>query len=92
MAFGDHRSGAPVVQGVVEYLLQRGALVSVSDSQAMGTFQKALKESGLRDALKGLNVQFREFRESIKVAENPSTESRSQGTSWRPMPWSTCRN
>jgi len=67
MAFGDHRSGAPVVKGVVEYLLQRGVLVSVSDSQAMGTFQKVLKESGLRDALKGLNVQFREFREFIKV-------------------------
>lgn len=56
-----------VVKGIVEYLLQRGARVSVSDSQAMGTFQKALKESGLRDTLKGLKVEFREFRESVKV-------------------------
>lgn len=55
-----------VVKGIVEYLLHRGARVSVSDSQAMGTFQKVLKESGLRDALKGLNVECREFRESVR--------------------------
>jgi uncharacterized protein (DUF362 family)/NAD-dependent dihydropyrimidine dehydrogenase PreA subunit len=56
-----------VVKGVVEYLLQRGAGVSISDSQAMGTFHKVLKESGLKEALSGLDVEFREFRESVKV-------------------------
>jgi uncharacterized protein (DUF362 family)/Pyruvate/2-oxoacid:ferredoxin oxidoreductase delta subunit len=56
-----------VVRGVAEYLLQRGARVSICDSQAMGTFQKVLKESGLKDALKGLDVECREFGESVKV-------------------------
>jgi uncharacterized protein (DUF362 family)/Pyruvate/2-oxoacid:ferredoxin oxidoreductase delta subunit len=56
-----------VVKAIAEYLLERGARVTVSDSQAMGTFQKTLKESGLRETLKGLAVEFREFRESVNV-------------------------
>jgi uncharacterized protein (DUF362 family)/Pyruvate/2-oxoacid:ferredoxin oxidoreductase delta subunit len=60
-----------VVKGVAEYVLERGARVQVSDSPAMGTFEKVLKESGIRGALEGLNVAFKEFKESeiIDVGE-----------------------
>lgn len=56
-----------VIKAVVEYLLQKGARVRVSDSQAMGRFDKVLNESGIRDSLKGLDVEFVEFRESVEV-------------------------
>jgi uncharacterized protein (DUF362 family)/Pyruvate/2-oxoacid:ferredoxin oxidoreductase delta subunit len=56
-----------VVKGVVEYVLDRGAKVQISDSPAMGTFQKVLNESGIREAVEGLDVTFKEFKESITV-------------------------
>jgi uncharacterized protein (DUF362 family)/Pyruvate/2-oxoacid:ferredoxin oxidoreductase delta subunit len=54
-----------VVKGVAEYVLDRGGRVQVSDSPAMGTFEKVLKESGIQEALQGLEVTFREFKESV---------------------------
>ncbi len=57
-----------VVKAAVEYVLERGASPVISDSPAMGSFEKVLKESGIRDALEGLPVQFREFRRSASVA------------------------
>lgn len=33
----------------------------------MGTFDKVLNESGLREALKGFDVEFREFKTSVKI-------------------------
>ena len=57
-----------VVRAAVEYVLERGAIAVVSDSPAMGTFEKVLKESGIMEALKGLPVQYREFKESATVA------------------------
>jgi uncharacterized protein (DUF362 family)/Pyruvate/2-oxoacid:ferredoxin oxidoreductase delta subunit len=56
-----------VVKGVVEYVLERGGKVQISDSPAMGTFERVLKESGIREALKGLEVTYREFKESTWV-------------------------
>ena len=57
-----------VVKAAVEYVLERGAFPIISDSPAMGSFEKVLKESGIRDALEGLPVEYREFRESAQVA------------------------
>lgn len=56
-----------VVKAVAEYALQKGARVLISDSPAMGGFAKVLKESGIREALKGLDVEFREFTESAEI-------------------------
>ena len=54
-----------VVKGVVEYVLDRGGRVQISDSPAMGTLDKVLKESGVREALQGLEVTCKEFKESV---------------------------
>ena len=56
-----------VVKAAVEYVLQRGARPRISDSPAMGSFEKVLKVSGIREALKGLDVEYREFKTSVAV-------------------------
>jgi uncharacterized protein (DUF362 family)/Pyruvate/2-oxoacid:ferredoxin oxidoreductase delta subunit len=56
-----------VVKAVVEYALDHGARVLVADSQAMGSFEKILKESGIAEALRGLNVECRELKTSVQV-------------------------
>lgn len=56
-----------VVRAVCEYLLERGTRVTVGDSPALGSFEKILKESGIRDALAGLDVRFEEFRTSVQA-------------------------
>ena len=56
-----------VVKAVVEYALDRGARVLVADSQAMGSFDKIIKENGVADALRGLEVECRELRRSVQV-------------------------
>ncbi len=56
-----------VVRAAAEYVLEKGAVPQISDSPALGGFDKILKESGIRDALKGLDVNFKEFRESAIV-------------------------
>lgn len=56
-----------VVKAVAEYAIQKGGRVQISDSQAMGSFERVLNESGLRDALKGLDVEFREFKEYVDI-------------------------
>ncbi|HDO25391.1 MAG TPA: DUF362 domain-containing protein, partial [Nitrospirae bacterium] len=43
-----------VGRAAVEYVLKKGARPQVSDSNAVGSFAKILKESGIREALKGL--------------------------------------
>lgn len=60
-----------IVKAVAEYVLDRGAVPQISDSSAVGSFEKVLKESGIREALSGLNVQYKEFRESsfVEVGE-----------------------
>lgn len=56
-----------VVRAVAEYVLQQGARVVVSDSNAMGRFEKVVEESGLGKALRGLDVKITEFRDSREV-------------------------
>lgn len=60
-----------VVKTVVEYVLERGARVLVADSQAMGSFDRILKESGIGEALRQLDVECREFRNSVPVDVGP---------------------
>jgi uncharacterized protein (DUF362 family)/Pyruvate/2-oxoacid:ferredoxin oxidoreductase delta subunit len=54
-----------VVKAVTEYVLERGAHPHVCDSPALGSFEKLLRESGIRDALRGLDVACRPFEKSI---------------------------
>jgi uncharacterized protein (DUF362 family)/Pyruvate/2-oxoacid:ferredoxin oxidoreductase delta subunit len=56
-----------VVKAVVEYVLQKGGKVSISDSPAMGSLTRVAKESGIKAALEGMDVEYREFRSSITV-------------------------
>ncbi len=56
-----------IIKTAVEYVLQKGAVPQISDSPASGSFEKILKESGIREALDGLSVQYREFRKSVSV-------------------------
>ncbi len=54
-----------VVKAVAEYVLKKGGRPQISDSPAMGGFEKVLQESGLKEALRDMKVEFREFRESV---------------------------
>lgn len=56
-----------VVRHTVEYVLERGAKVQVSDSPAMGPFKKVLKTSGIAAALDGLDVECKELKGSRVV-------------------------
>jgi uncharacterized protein (DUF362 family)/Pyruvate/2-oxoacid:ferredoxin oxidoreductase delta subunit len=56
-----------LVRAAAEYVLERGARPQVSDSPAMGSFQKVLKASGIKEALEGLDVECREFQTSSLV-------------------------
>ncbi len=56
-----------IVRHTVEYALDRGARVQVSDSPAMGPFKKVLRTSGLAAALQGLDVACVELKASRLV-------------------------
>lgn len=56
-----------VVKAVCEYVLDKGAGVQLSDSPAIGSFEKILRVSGIRDAIKGLDVVCKPFESSIRV-------------------------
>jgi uncharacterized protein (DUF362 family)/Pyruvate/2-oxoacid:ferredoxin oxidoreductase delta subunit len=56
-----------IVKAAVEYVLGKGAKPQVSDSPAVGNYQKIIRESGIAGALAGLNVSYKEFRESVVV-------------------------
>lgn len=60
-----------IVRAVAEYVLQKGGLPLIADSPAMGTFERVLKESGIRAALEGLDVECREFKRSAGVDVGP---------------------
>ncbi len=57
-----------VVKAVAEYVHEKGGNIQVSDSPAMGSFEKVLKESGIRKALEDFPVDFREFKNSVEVS------------------------
>lgn len=56
-----------VVKAVIEYVLDKGASVQLSDSPAIGSFEKILRVSGIRDAIRGLDVVCKPFEDSIRV-------------------------
>lgn len=57
-----------IVKATVEYVLEKGAKPQLSDSPALGTLAKVLKESGIEKELAGLPVEYREFQESLTVS------------------------
>jgi len=56
-----------VIRAAARYALDKGARVRIGDSQAAGSFNRILKQSGTTEALKDLDVEAREFRGSVKV-------------------------
>jgi uncharacterized protein (DUF362 family)/Pyruvate/2-oxoacid:ferredoxin oxidoreductase delta subunit len=56
-----------IVRASAEYALDRGAKVRISDSNAMGSFEKVIAESGLKDALRGMDVELSELKASTLV-------------------------
>lgn len=60
-----------LVKAVAEYVLERGGRPIVSDSQALGSFEKVLKEGGYTEVFKDLDVVFRKFEDSKMVDVGP---------------------
>ena len=56
-----------VVRAVTEYVIEKGGHPIISDSPAMGSFRKILIKGGYADALEGLKVTIKAFKESVKV-------------------------
>jgi uncharacterized protein (DUF362 family) len=56
-----------LIKAAVEYVLDKGARPVISDSSAVGSFEKIIKEGGIRNALEGLKVEYREFKASVAV-------------------------
>lgn len=56
-----------VVRAVAEYVIGKGARAQISDSPAMGTFTRVMRESGILAAVEGLDVECREFTVSTTV-------------------------
>jgi uncharacterized protein (DUF362 family) len=56
-----------IIRIVAEYILGKGAKPLVADSPAIGSFEKILQMNGIRDALRGLDVECRPFQNSVKI-------------------------
>ena len=56
-----------VVKAAAEYVLEKGGTVKISDSPAIGLFAKILRDGGYRKAFEGLDVEFTEFKRSVKI-------------------------
>ena len=56
-----------VLRAAVEYVLDKGGRPLVADSPGMGTFERLLREGGYAEALKGLDVDVRPFKETVRV-------------------------
>jgi len=56
-----------IVKAVAEYVLEKSGHPQISDSPAVGSFKKILKEGGYNDAFAELNVEFKPFEDSVKV-------------------------
>ncbi len=56
-----------VIRAAVAYVLRMGAKPVVADSPAIGSFEKILRDGGIRKALQGLDVEIRPFRESVRA-------------------------
>jgi uncharacterized protein (DUF362 family)/NAD-dependent dihydropyrimidine dehydrogenase PreA subunit len=56
-----------IVRAVAEYVLEKGARPLISDSPAVGSFEKIKKQGGYNKELKHLDVDFKAFDTSKKV-------------------------
>jgi uncharacterized protein (DUF362 family)/ferredoxin-like protein FixX len=56
-----------VTRCVVEYLLDKGAEVQVSDSPGIGNFHRLIRETGYARALNDLDVKLKAFDASVEV-------------------------
>ncbi len=56
-----------VLRAVVEHALARGGRVTVADSPGRGSFEQLLHKGGYAQALAGLDVVLRPFRETVRV-------------------------
>lgn len=56
-----------VIKAVVEYVNERGAKPQISDSPAIGAFNKILDESGITKAIEGLDADCKEFKGAVKI-------------------------
>ncbi|MEW6674181.1 MAG: DUF362 domain-containing protein [Thermodesulfobacteriota bacterium] len=56
-----------VVRAVAEYVLNKGGRPQISDSPALGSFEKLLREGGYSKAFQGLDVSFQPLEESVWV-------------------------
>ena len=56
-----------VLRAVAEYVLDKGGRPLVADSPGMGTFERLLREGGYAEALQGLDVEVRPFKETVRV-------------------------
>lgn len=54
-----------VIRAAVEYALEKGARVLVADSPAVGSFNKLLNDNGVTEALAGLDVECRPFKNIV---------------------------
>lgn len=56
-----------LVRAAVEYVLERGAIPQISDSPAIGSFERIMDKGGFREALAGKGVACRPFKETRLV-------------------------
>lgn len=56
-----------VVRAAVEHVLGKGGRPMVCDSPGRGSFERLLREGGYAQALAGLDVEVRPFRETVRV-------------------------
>lgn len=56
-----------IIKAAAEYALEKGARVSVSDSSAVGSFEKVITSNGVKEALRGLKVNLAPLTDSVKV-------------------------
>lgn len=56
-----------LIRAAAEYALGKGARVMVSDSSAVGTFEKVVTSNGVNEALAGLDIRLEPLVESVKV-------------------------
>lgn len=60
-----------IVRTVVEYMLDKGAHVQVSDSPPLSNFRKLIRESRYADTLEGLDVELKPLEKTVKVQVGP---------------------
>jgi uncharacterized protein (DUF362 family)/Pyruvate/2-oxoacid:ferredoxin oxidoreductase delta subunit len=61
-----------IIRAAVEYALEMGARVQVSDSPAVGKFSSIIKGCGIEEALGGMPVRLVEFERSVRVGTDSS--------------------